>query len=82
MKKGAETAPFDSASSLGSSGCLHGVRVAQADVQLAQRLGIHHARRLGHDTGRALGFREGNHFAEIGCVGECGFVRAMEGADG
>src|SRR5471032_3334153 len=35
---------------------------AQTDVQFAQCLGIHHTRRLRHDIGSTLGFREGNHF--------------------
>ena len=34
----------------------------QTDVQLAQCLGIHYTRSLGHDIGRALGFRERDHF--------------------
>ncbi|RMR55269.1 hypothetical protein ALP83_05645 [Pseudomonas syringae pv. actinidiae] len=36
--------------------------LAQTDMQLAQRFGIDNARRLGHDVGGALGFRERNHF--------------------
>ncbi|RMO71602.1 hypothetical protein ALQ35_05713 [Pseudomonas fluorescens] len=39
-------------------------RLAQTDMQLAQRLGIHHARSLGHHVRSTLGFREGNHFTD------------------
>src|SRR5690606_23966466 len=42
---------------------------AQADMQFAKRLAVHDTRRLGHDTGRTLGFREGDHLADGGCAG-------------
>ncbi|KPY82236.1 Uncharacterized protein ALO44_05673 [Pseudomonas syringae pv. tagetis] len=38
--------------------------LAQTDVQLSQRLGIDNARRLGHDIGSALGFRESDYFTD------------------
>ena len=33
-------------------------------MQVAQSVIVHHTRRLGHDTGSTLGFREGNHFTD------------------
>src|SRR5690554_466332 len=38
--------------------------LTQTDAQFAQRLGIYRTRGLSHDTGGALGFREGNHFTD------------------